>query len=474
MKAASTTKKGLPAEAGSGLIEILIAIAVLALGVSAAVLLSFANQTLKIDSETNSEALGKAQALLENERAESRLAFNLVNPILPFADGIYTKRVEVEAFPPDFLTKKVTSVVNWLGEGNRSLSIELSTLVTNYGDITETCNSVLSGDWANPQLLGNVDVGQNNGATDVDILMRKAYVTADPAASEKPDFFIIDVSDPNASPLPIFGGDGIDTGEGLEAVHVSGNYAYVANRSINGQLQVIDISNHLSPFIATTTKIISVTGGGAYGKSIFYTNGYVYLGLYNTATGPEFNILDVSDPLEPVWKGGYSINHEINAIYVKDDLAYIASPDNQELIILDVSDPENPILHADLNLSDNSANGKSIDIVGNTLFLGRTVGLSPATREFQLVDITDTSDPDPTASANVDSTINALRIRDNLAFMVTNEPSLGFQIWDLNTMTLYGSENVEQTSTGGMDCEGNYIYIAQRSNKALQIVGPGP
>jgi hypothetical protein len=24
-----------------------------------------------------------------------------------------------------------------------------------------------------------------------------------------------------------------------------------------------------------------------------------------------------------------------------------------------------------------------------------------------------------------------------------------------------------------LDCEGNYIYVAQKSNKALQIIGPG-
>ena len=465
-------------QSGIATLEMLIALTILVLSITAVILLVFGGQSVTADTQTNNEALYKAQELLERARALSREDFNLVNPVPATNDDIYQKSVDVETLP-DFLTKRVTSNVTWTGDHNRPLSIQLATLLTNPDGVNggTTCNSVLSGDWTNPEPLGNVDVGQSNGATDVDILFHKAYVTADPSAVDKEDFYVIDVSDPNASPLPILGSADGTISEGLEAVHVAGNYAYVANRSKNGQLQILDVSDSSNPIYilpAPGYKITAVTGNGAYGKSIFYKDEFVYLGLYNTDSGPEFNIIDVSNPSSPVWRGGYSIGHEINAIYVKGGLAYIASPHNSELIILDVSDPTNPTLHQQVDLPNNSSHGKSIAITGNTLYLGRTEDASPPTNEFQLVNITDPSFPSLGVSTDIGSTVNAVTIRENLAFMVTSEASLGFQIWDLDTMTLYGFENVEQTSTGGMDCEGNYIYIAQRSNKALQIIGPGP
>lgn len=461
-------------ELGFSTLEILIAFVVLILTMTAVIMLMFGNQSTGIAAQTNSEATQKAQAMLEEVQANATLDFALVNPIASYADGIYTKSQTVEMV--DSFTKKVTVKVSWKNDNTVNQGVNLSTLITSPENVNggTTCNSVLSGDWTHPQTLGSTDVGENNGGTDVDIFNGKAYVTADPSADIKDDFYIIDVSNPNINNLPVLGQ--INVSSGLEAVHVADNYAYVANRSKDGQLQIIDITDTTNPvavIAGSGYKINAVTGNGAYGKSIYYKNGFVYLGLYNTDTGPEFNIIDVSNPTAPVWRGGYIIGHEVNAIYIRGNYAYIGSPNNSELIVLNISNPTSPTLVSQLDLADNSANGKSIAIVGNTLYLGRTQGASSATKEFQKVDITNPSSPSAGSSIGIGTTINAIAIRDNLAFMLTADTNLGFQIWNLNTGTMYGSKNVQQTSTGGMDCEGNYIYIAQRSNKALQIIGPG-
>ena len=471
-------------KAGFSTVEILVAMVIMILSVTATITLVFGSQSIIMDSETSSEALSIAQELIENAQADAKKDFALVNPKAGvLQDIIYTKSLKVETLP-DFFTKKVTSVVNWKGDRGKDLKVELTTLVIDLEGVNggTTCNSVLSGDWSNPQLMGDVDVGENNGATDVDVLLGKAYVTTDSAADIKHDFYVINISNPNLSPLPILGStdaseDLTDPSNGVEAVHAAGDYAYVANRSINGQLQIIDISDPTNPAPILTGQgfeIPGVTGPGIYGKSIFYKDGYIYLGLYNTATGPEFNIIDVTNPLIPVWKGGYSIGHDINAIYVRDEFAYIASPHDSELIILDVGNPNSPTLEGEIDLFNDSSNGRSIAIVGDTLYLGRTEDASPPTDEFQLIDITDKSAPVSGTSKDIGSSINAITIREDLAFMVTGDTNLEFQIWDLNTMLLYGSKDIQQTSTGAMDCEGNYIYIGQRSQQALQIVGPGP
>lgn len=459
-------------EKGFSTLEILIAFVVIILTMTAIIVVVFGNQSTGIAAENNALATQKAQEILENTRASSTLDFGLVNPITSHLDGIYTKSQTVDMV--DFFTKKVTSKVSWKNDNSANQSVNITTLITSPENVNggNTCNSVLSGDWTNPQSLGSADVGQNNGGTDIDIFNGKAYVTADASAANKHDFYIVDVTNPNVNNLPIL--DSVNTGPGLKAIHVAGNYAYVANGSINGQLQIVDLQS--SPLAFINFKITAVTGSGAQalGSSIFYKDGYVYLGLTTTASGPEFNIIDVTNPASPVWKSGYLIGHDINSIYVRGIYAYIASPDNAELIILNISDPTNPTLVYKLDLSDNSANGKSINIVGNNLYLGRTQGSSPATKEFQIINILNPSAPVLGNAIDVGTTVNAVAIRDNLAFMLTADTNLGFQIWNLNTLTMYGSKNVQQTSTGGMDCEGNYIYIAQKSNKALQIIGPGP
>ncbi len=86
----------------------LVAMAVLVLCFSAIILVSFGSQSLLIDSQNNSEAINKAQGILEKEQALARKDFRLVNPIPTTIDSanFYQTKVDVET-QPDFLPKKL-------------------------------------------------------------------------------------------------------------------------------------------------------------------------------------------------------------------------------------------------------------------------------------------------------------------------------------------------------------------------------
>ena len=217
----------------------------------------------------------------------------------------------------------------------------------------------------------------------------------------------------------------------------------------------------------------------------------MYLGLTKTATGPEFNVIDVSAFLtnsinSPVLIGSFAAGTSVNAILVKNNIAYIATPwpsahppTKENLSVLDVSNPSLGILRLNtFTYPDTSTlSGQSIYLSkdGKTLYFGRG-GLNGAHNpEFFSLDVANPSSITLINSKYINSTVNAITVRSNLVFMVTSDTNLGFQIWDLNNLgspTPYGSLNTQQTATGGMDCEGNIIYIAQRSNRALQIIGP--
>lgn len=473
---------------GSSTLELLIAFAVLILSITAGTLVVFGNQSVSVDTETNNEALSKAQFLLEDTRAKSRDDFSSIMPqssVEPSGPISYTKTLDVTDI--DSFTKLAKSTVAWLS-GGRTLNIVLQTLLTDPNSALggDTCNPNFGLGWDNPQLLGSADVGQNNGGTDVDVLGKKAYVTADASSAAKHDFYIVDVTDPTISNLPIFGS--INTGPGLAAVHVAGKYAYVANMSTVTQLQVIDVSTPSAPAVVASLDV-TAPADTAVGNSIFYGNKKVYLGL-TKSSGPEFYVLDVSDPLNPSVKASFETNTGINAITMKNNIAYLAvrygsdGVTPEQLRVMDVSQADSGII-AELNPfgpnpSTMSGEGLYISKDGKTLYLGEG-GANPSNKsEFFSLDVSVPSSISQINSKYIptsnDVTVNAITVRNNLAFLWTDDTNLGFQIWDLNTLstttTPYGSLNTQQTATGGLDCDGNLVYTAQRSQKALQIIGP--
>lgn len=480
---------------GFSTFEIMIALALIVISITLVLPLLSGSQSTTVGSQTNQEALYKAKDLLESARQMSILNFSSIVTTAPVYDDIYTKNITVTDI--DSSTKKIQSNVSWTSEG-KNLAVNLTTLLTHIDVGGDTCNPVLTGDWTNPQLLGTADFGGPEGATDIDVISKKVYATADATAANKGDFYIIDVSDPNPSgDLPILNNppNGLHTGPGLAAIHVAGKYAYVAKISTltsDTQLQVIDISISTAPVVVSSLDITTVVGDVADGNSIFYDNKKIYLGL-TKSDGPEFYVIDVSDPtnLSPTSiKASFETNTQINAIIVKNNIAYLTvryaldGVTPEQLKILDVSQADSGIITPINTFSPNpvTMSGQSLYLSknGNTLYLGEG-GANPSNDpQFFLLDVTNPSSINQTNSKYIDTsndvTVEAITVRSNLAFMVTNDTNLGFQIWDLNNLgsiSPYGSINIEQGSTGGMDCEGNLVFVAQRSNDALQIIGPG-
>ena len=511
MKVESIGKK--PArEQGSSILEVLIALAVLTLGISAVIMLVFANQSLKLDSETAGEALYKAKDSLESARADSRLDFALINPILPFIEDIYTKRVEVETLP-DFFTKKVTSVVTWPSEGGRVQNINLTTLVTNLEGPGggNTCNSVLLGDWSNPQKTEYAfgadilaDTSSGFPITSMRSFQHKLYVTVhNDNGNNDETFFILDISDPTVQPSVLEKTDNNSgVSDGLNDVTLDGvRYAYVANAyssnfatCVNvdgtnldcGQMQVIDLDSS-PPQVVYTYKVPGVTGnnGAGIGTRIFYKDGIVYLGLAKTS-GPEFHIIDVggggipgASPTTPKPLGIFEVNNGINAIFVRNEYAYLASPHDEELKILSLSNLANPVQVGFYDApggGGNNGNGKSLNLVGNKLYLGRTLLNG---NEFYILHNVNPETSLPVLgfkniknASNNNTSVNGIIIRDYLVFLITNEQLQIWRIDDPTSITQYDPDpflTLPPGSGGGLqgtaaDCEGNYIFVGSQSS----------
>jgi hypothetical protein len=458
-------------ERGISTLEVLIALAIFAISISAVIAVSFNNQSLSVDAQYHNQALYLAKENMEKTRVEARQNFNAVVSTST-NDGVYLKEIIIEDL--DAYKKKIISRVGWQIESLRPQKVELATILTDWKnavppDSGDSGGSGVSGDWKNPKTLGSVDLGPGNSATDLDVINKIVYLTAEASAHAKPDFYVVDATD-GQNPRII---SSLHTGDSLNAVDASGNYAYVANKDDDAQLQIIDVNNRSNPTLVASFDLPGVSGSGAIGQSMFYADSKVYVGT-KKASGPEFHVIDVSNPNSPVALGSFEINGAVNMIYVKNNIAYIAfAGDNYELKILDVSNPAAITELNKFNAPGDSEDGKSVYLSGNKLYLGRILGGNHANHhEFHILDVGSSTSPQNLGSKDLGADLNDLKIRDNLAFLGTGDSNKEFQVWDVSdpaNPTLWSYFNFPQVATG-IDYESNIVYISVRSNDALRII----
>lgn len=474
-------------------LEMLIAFGVFTLSLAAIILLAFGDQALVVDAEVSGPALSLAQKMLEEERALARQDFRLANPTTTAVSaGTLFYNASVAVSQLDFSTKQATSTVTW-EIGGRPLSVALSTILTDPHSLSDddTCSSVVTGDWTRPVLTGVPLMGLIATSTgpypisDINAYRGKLYVSvARTPYKTDPTFFIFDMADPvHPALLGKLDNAPANTG-GLAAVRIVEDraadvvYAFAASASsfASGQLQVLDVTNAASPRVLVTYKIpLSHVPSAGLGNALAYDNGYVYLGL-TANSGDEFNIIDVRDPSIPVWSGGYALGgHDVNAVVVRGEYAYVASPAAQEVVVLNVAAPAAPQYVAGFNAPAGGGNGKSLYKVGSSLFLGKTV--PNAGPEYYMLNI---ANPSAIQSANanpftkeIGSSINGLITRDFLSFILTNTAFTAVNATStaqVSSVALLASGSSYEPS---MDCEGNTFYAGSNdlgNNGSLSVI----
>ena len=391
---------------GFSTIEIIIAIAIMATTLSAVVLVSFGDQALLEQAGMDSEAVEKAQVMLGVEQDKARKDFRLVNNIATTSDSSYRTSLSVSNVAADpFTTKRVTVIAQWDDERHVTRDVALSEIVTDFDDpfTLDTCDSSLSGNWNAPAISNhlftpgnmlptNAKIAAVNTIGAVDAYRGKLYVVDSSRSSKINDsLFIFDLSNPT-SPTYLGSTDtATSTVDGMNAIVVEQNFAFAANaHSANfktckpggncSQLQIFNVADPSSPVLVdnfllptSSAPFVLGSGGQAIGNALFYTDGYIYLGLSKTSSGPEFNIVDVHDPAHPAWIGGYTIGATINQIYVHNGIASIASDDqSRKMIVLNVADPHNPYFISSIapHGTSNQEYGYSLYTVGDEMFFG--------------------------------------------------------------------------------------------------------
>lgn len=316
------------------------------------------------------------------------------------------RKIIVTDIDPD--RKKIISQINWDFSDTRTERIEMVTYLTNW-----LVSSI--GDWSMPFQESNLDIPGNNDGLKIQIQGDYAYFIRNDGA---PDFIVVDIVNPTASTIK----GTLDLPGTPKNIAVFKDYAYIANTDNAQELQIIDIFNPDFPFLVGSYD----AAGSADANGVFVKDTTVFLVRTNSADG-EFLAIDISKPAEPILIGSLDLGATAYGISVMGNYAYIASGhNNQELQVINISEPRNPVLIGWLDLSGNT---DAITIVGftNRIIAGQG-------NFARLIDVSAPTAPILRTSFDYGGTVNDISLgnTNNYLFSVTSRTNREFQVVDIS------------------------------------------
>ncbi|TSC88808.1 MAG: outer membrane adhesin-like protein [Parcubacteria group bacterium Gr01-1014_3] len=466
---------------GQSLVEVLVAMGVFVISTTAVFFLFYGGQSLNIDGITSQEALNIANEGLEATRAiQGRNWYELEDGVhgLVFqnnewmfgstsvsdADGIFIRTVTISTINEN--TKQASTTITWQTEAGRTQEIELAAQFTKWTAPVQGCVSdPISGNWANPQVLGSVDIGSGNEGTDVAVKLPYAFVSGVSTSAAKPDLFVYNVSNPAAPTLV----KSIDIGAGgINSIVILGDYLYAASGNDSKELIVFSIINPVNTAEVGSYNLTGTTD--AYSVAAFASSTAIGRG---SAAAYELAFLNVSNPTLPTLTSQVAINGSVKDIQATlTKLFAVGQESDEDIWVYDVSNESNPTL---LGTHDIAGTTEDLSIFitengGTTIFDGNEQN------ELITIGATNTAQMYVRDRINVGGDVNDITcVEGSLVFLATSNTTKEFLIvnaTDPDNLVEHASLNFPQKGTG-VEYVQNKVYMSVKSNDGLRIVGPG-
>ena len=478
---------------GFSTLEMLLALALVAMVISAVTLVVFGNNSLAEDSQTNSEALYKAQELLDNARETSRQNFDSVVPATAnYVNGItYTTELDIPLSAQSKCGEQAVSRVTWTGEHGRALQVELAATLTNVPEMLAlggACDTAPSSKTWNPPATwasSNFNPGKPTGLA---ALNRIVYVTGD----KSPFLYITDTSGSTfgqSSGLFVNFANGFDDGAKLNDVAVSKSsngrvYAYVARDTTTNQFEVIDVTDIHNPFSVVQRSLAGVDPTKSYpqGFRIYYYDNKVYV-INRETTGPELHIFNAATPgvaASVTEIASKELNRTVEDFEIVKQaiagstyyIAYMASDKNTgELSVYNVTNPFNisEITTAEPVFSGNQ-DGASVFVTNGKLYFGRLSSSGPDIYVFNIANPMSGTVLPTLAQKDIGTSALGLVVSGQFLFVATEKTNSEFQVFNSSTLSVISEFNFPNVITNGTAYEKDWVYVASEGNDALRIL----
>lgn len=458
---------------GSLLLEILIALAIFSLSISAVTLVFFSGQTFVARSVESRKAVEKAHIGLEAIRfirdsnwkdlvdgSNYGIAFDGSAWTLTGSPDWSENFKRTVSISTDFDGAKHTRItVAWNSPPEGTKSIELYQTVT-------PLDQGIYGDWTQPCVLSEAENSKKDTkGTDIVYRNGRVYITSYDSHDNKTDFNIFDVSNTSA---PVLISEK-DTGPGLKSLAVSGSYAFALEQD-QAVLDVIDISNESAPVLKKTLAM--PTAANTKGNYIMVYGSYAYI---TTAmnTKEEFYVVDISDPLRPSVKKKIEIGGNVNEISILQNTAYLAtSVDGKELMIYDISDPTNPNLIKAYHVGSLTGFADALSVHAKSkqrIYIGKA---QSSDNELFIVDASNPNFPIDRGQTNVEEDVLSLISVQTLSFLGVAKNGKEFQVFSVTNLPAIprlGTTTASEHLTG-MVYNANIVYTTARSQELLTVI----
>lgn len=178
----------------------------------------------------------------------------------------------------------------------------------------------------------------------------------------------------------------------------------VALRFTNGANFVFDVSDRANIAQISSTKTSFVDIPNSYGDGFDFDGSYLYKSFANSPSPIE--IVDIiTDPNNP--KSYVYINSAISGprdIIADGNYLYVASANNDRLVILDITNPTSPLLHSSVSDSVSLDYISTMTLAGNYIYAW---GLFSSSKYLTAIDISDKANP-VVVSSLIDSSFNSV------------------------------------------------------------------
>jgi len=359
------------------------------------------------------------------------------------ADDLDDESITVDVTQPSLEPTLCVSITDWEAYSLGDTSAPIA--VINCGDVSSFIFQVSEGeDWLElPLTSGNtpwpftiIADTNNTGA----VRTGTVTVTADGVAGSP---WEITVEQP---PIVALAGS-YDVPGSAADIHVSGDYAYVAD-GYDG-VKVIDVSDPSNPSLAGT--YVSV----GFNYSVHVSGDYAYVA--NDLLG--LLIIDVSNPSNPVFADCLVPPEAATSAHVSGNYAYVTVI-TLGLWVIDVSDPYDPVLAAWRNTPGWAL---GVDVSGDYAYVADYVG------GLQVIDVSDPFSPDSVANCATPDVAYKVHVSGDYAYVVKEDD--GLQIIDVSnplSPTSVGNYNTPG-SAWGVFVSGDYAYVAD-AGEGLHII----
>jgi len=258
------------------------------------------------------------------------------------------------------------------------------------------------------------------------------------------------------------------TSDAPGVVTVSGNYAFVSV-AWSG-FQIIDISNPIRPRFKGSYNNNNPSND-VYGLTI--SGNYVYVA--DASLG--LQIIDVSNVTNPTFKGSYDTPGFAVGVTVSGNYAYVADGGHHYvsgLQIIDISNPASPTFKGSYNTPGSA---DDVTVLGNYAYIADKFSVSgiDSLSSLQIIDISNPASPIFKGSYNALKDISRLTVSGNYAYVIGSvtglRPNLHIiDITNVTNPTFKGSFDIPG-SANHVTLSGNYAFVT--NNKGYPTTSGG-